>query len=139
MTDDERTALRSEIEDLTIKQARVRAETAEETLRILADLGIVTRAAPRLAPSVATGAAPPAPMSAAATGMCPCCGRALDGAARSFAECPLGVECPAMAHKQTNKQTLVHSLSGPGTAVLPAVDRATLLAQPAFDASGEPT
>ncbi len=136
MTDEARAALRDDIENLTIRQARERGDVARETLRVLEELGLAEHRA-MLTPAVTRVTTATAPATPAALTMCPCCGRECDGKAVGFAACPLGVECPAMAHKQTNKQTLVHSLSGPGTAVVG--DRATLLAQPAFDANGEPT
>lgn len=145
MTDEDRTALRESIEGMTIREARLLAEKSEETLRVLGELGI---AQPRTqgvgqAPQVAIGLPPGArplglvpPLSAAATGMCPCCGRLLDGTATSFSDCTLGLDCPAMAHRQTNKPNgVVHSLPTNPHAVLG--DRAALLAMPAIGPDGD--
>ena len=139
MTDDERTALRDEIDGLTIKQARARIELAEETLRILSELGLanfggagVTAHTARAADGLATRVSP------SVLTECPGCGRVPDGTAVGFSSCSLGVECIAMTHKQTNKQALVHTLGGPGATAVTG-DRAALLAMPAFDSSGEPT
>lgn len=145
MTNEERAALREEVENLTIKQARARGETATETLRVLAELGIAHALPPGT--RIDLGASMPQglrtltlPSGAAiqTPTQCPVCGRPTDGTAKSFAECQLGPECLAMSHRQTNKPALVHTLPGPnGTAVVG--DRAALLAQPAFGPDGEPT
>ena len=129
MTDDE-------IDLLTIKQVRVIAERASDALKTLRDLGLT---GPAGAVGLSGGSVPrvlnPAPIIA--SDRCPVCARAI-GTATSFAECALGVECPAVANRKTNKPALVHTLSGPNGATAVTGDRAALLAQPAFDAEGNP-
>ena len=119
-----------QIDALTIAEVRAIAARASDALKTLRDLGLVP-SAPRITP-LDIGGSP-----SIAASRCPVCARAI-GSATSFAECALGIECPAVANRKTNKPQLVHTLAGPNGNTAVMGDRASLLAQPAFDADGNP-
>ena len=123
-----------QIDALTIAEVRAIAARASDALKTLRDLGL-TQPLPVEGRYVAIDRTKPAP--AIAQDLCPVCARAI-GSATSFAECALGVECPAVANRKTNKPQLIHALAGPNGNMAVTGDRAALLAQPAFDEEGDP-
>jgi hypothetical protein len=127
MTDEERAALRDEIEGLTIRQARARGEQATETLRVLAELGI--------APAARAASSAPTVMIPALPTVCPVCNRPL-GEPASVDGCALGVECPAVASRAASPGVPKTNKGHP--VGLSAEERAARLKAPAFDAKGEP-
>lgn len=150
MTDEEKAALREDIENLTIKQARARAETATETLRVLSGLGIVAGVVAQdvglrmlTLPSGAPAPTPDSPFP------CAGCGREKPQAPREAVQaraCDVcGNNLPArdgavsIAPGVTNKPAIVRN--GAVAAVVSTLspeERAAKLALPAFGADGMP-
>lgn len=138
MTDAERAALREEIQDLTIRQAKARGEVATETLRLLAELGLAAQPF-GLAQAVAGTAFPvtiartpiPLPQNA-----CPVCSRVIGEPATDLEVCSLGIECPAVAARATTPGVRKTNKGHP--VGLTAEEMARLRAAPAFDEHGEP-
>jgi hypothetical protein len=140
MTDEERAALRDEVESLTIRQAKALGEKATETLRILGELGLMSPATAGAGQKLPRMDSPRQEPAAPLT-RCPVCTCA-PGDPPPLDPCVLGAECLAFvgspkAQKMTNKGPvgavqLKHTLPGPG------LDRAAMLAAPAFDADGNP-